>query len=226
MAIELVVFDLAGTTVNDQNGVNRCLRGALAEVGVSVTTQQVNQVMGIPKPEALRLLIEQATLHDPLLDRIGAIHDDFVARMIRFYESDPSVFEVPGASETFALLKQAGIKVALDTGFSRAIVRVLMERLGWVRHDLIDASVTSDEVPRGRPHPDMVLHLMARLGIDDPGRVVKVGDTPADLHEGANAGCGWIIGVTQGTHARWQLEQHPHTHLIDSVTVLPLVLGI
>ena len=98
--------------------------------------------------------------------------------------------------------RQAGIRVALNTGFNRSITEVILDRLGWSRSRLIDATICSDEVPRGRPHPDMIRALMARLGVADPRRVAKVGDTPADLQEGANAGCGLIVGVTGGTHSR------------------------
>ena len=50
--------------------------------------------------------------------------------------------------------------------------------------------------------------------------------TPADLLEGANAGCGMIVGVTEGTHTREQLQLFPHTHLIGSVAELPALLGL
>ncbi len=125
----------------------------------------------------------------------------------------------------FRTLKEAGIKVALNTGFNRAITQVILDRLDWSGSPLIDATICSDEVPRGRPHPDMIRELMRRLGIVDPAGVAKVGDTPADLQEGRNAGCGLIIGVTEGTHSREQLECHPHTHLVDSVKELPALLG-
>jgi phosphoglycolate phosphatase-like HAD superfamily hydrolase len=67
---------------------------------------------------------------------------------------------------------------------------------------------------------------MARLGVADSRRVAKVGDTPADLHEGTNAGCGMVIGITGGTHTRAELEPHPHTHLIESVRDLPALLRL
>jgi FAD dependent oxidoreductase TIGR03364/phosphonatase-like hydrolase len=224
--VELVVFDMAGTTVYDGDAVNRCLRDALGAAGLTVTPEQVNAVMGLPKPESIRRLIEASSLAERLRHRGTAIHADFVARMHRFYQSDPEVYEIPGASETFARLRQAGIKVTLDTGFSRDIVRALLDRLGWEARGVIDASIASDEVPRGRPHPDMIRRLMAQFRIDDPARVAKVGDTPADLYEGQNAGCGWIIGVTEGTHTRAQLEPHPHTHLIGTIVELPALFGL
>ena len=116
--------------------------------------------------------------------------------------------------------------MALNTGFDRSITRVILDRLGWSPSRLIDAVVSSDEVPRGRPHPDMIFSIMAQLGVADAKRVAKVGDTPADLHEGRNAGCGLIVGVTRGTHSRDELQPHPHTHLIETVAELPGILGI
>jgi phosphonatase-like hydrolase len=224
--IELVVFDMAGTTVHDDDTVNRCLREALLEAGLAVTRAAVNAVMGLPKPEAIGLLIEESTMRDRLRDRVGAIHQDFVERSVRYYQADSSVREVRGAGRVFEVLKRAGIRVALDTGFDRAITDVILKRLGWLGHSSIDATISSDQVTRGRPHPDMIIALMNRLGVVDPGRVAKVGDTPADLEEGRNAGCGMIVGVIGGTHSRAQLATHPHTHLIETIADLPGLLGL
>jgi len=227
MTIALVVFDMAGTTVRDDGGaVNRCLRAALAAAGLSVRAEAVNAVMGLPKPEALQQLISASPLGATLLPQVGAIHEDFVGRMIDFYGTDPSVGPVAGAAAVFARLRAAGVRVALDTGFSRRITNVVLERLGWADGRLIDATVTSDEVARGRPHPDMIQVLMARCGVGAARDVAKVGDTPADLLEGANAGCGMIVGVTNGSHTLAQLQPFPHTHLIASVTDLPALLGL
>jgi len=225
MAIELVVFDMAGTTIHDDDGVNRAVRAALEAVDVSVTRDAVNEVMGIPKPAALRHLLETSRRPD-LLPQLDAIHADFVRRMIDFYRTDPAVKEIPGAAETFRRLRAAGIKTALDTGFSRNIVDVLLERLGWKYSSLLDTTITSDEVPRGRPHPDMIQKAMRELGVSDPKHVAKVGDTPSDLEEGMSAGCGLVVGVTRGSHTEAQLKPHPHTHLIGTVAELPALLGI
>ena len=56
MAIELVVFDMAGTTVDDGGAVNRCFREALAGRRPAAEPEAVNGVMGLPKPEAFRIL--------------------------------------------------------------------------------------------------------------------------------------------------------------------------
>lgn len=223
--IELVVFDMAGTTVNDDDSVHRCVQQALAQVGVQASREAVNQVMGIPKPDAIRQLLQQYERPD-LMAALNTIHDDFVARMIEFYRSDPSVHAIAGAVETFRRLRAAGIKTALDTGFSRSIADVILARLGWQDPQLLNTTVTSDEVPRGRPYPDMIFKAMRDLGVGDASRVAKVGDTPSDLEEGAAAGCGWIIGVTGGSHTAEQLRPIRHTHLIGTVAELPTLWGI
>jgi phosphonatase-like hydrolase len=225
--IELVVFDLAGTTVYDGDAVNASFRATLAAWGLEADSAMVNAVMGLPKPEAIRILLEQIGRPRGVpasVENIQAIHDDFTRRMRHYYASDPAIREIPGATAAFAALRGAGIKVALNTGFYRPIADVLLARLGWCCPAVIDADVTSDEVVRGRPYPNMILHLMTRLGIQDASKVAKVGDTKADLEEGTNAGCGLVIGVTTGSYSREQLQASPHTHILESVAEVPALV--
>ena len=53
MQIELVVFDMSGTTVYDGDAVHRCLHDALRTVGVKTSRVEINTVMGIAKPLAI-----------------------------------------------------------------------------------------------------------------------------------------------------------------------------
>jgi phosphonatase-like hydrolase len=225
--IELVVFDLAGTTVYDGDAVNTAFRATLAAWGIEAEPAEVDREMGLPKPEAIRILLEhfgrpRGVEGSP--ENIHAMHEDFTRRMRHYYATDPAVREIPGATATFAALRQAGIKVALNTGFFRPIADVLLGRLGWSCPAVIDADVTSDEVARGRPHPDMIWQLMKRLGVAEARRVAKVGDTKVDLEEGTNAGCGLVIGVTTGTGSRDQLQACPHSHILASVAEIPALL--
>lgn len=214
---DLAVFDLAGTTVKDDQAVATCFHAALAAFNRSASQEDVNARMGIPKPQAIAELAPDADAEEA-----AAIHRDFRRRMVEFYATSDAVGEVPGAGEVFRKLKAAGIKIAVDTGFDREIVNVLLPRMGW--GDLVDDSITSDEVENGRPAPDMIFALMARLGVTDPQRVAKIGDTPSDLGQGTSAGCRFVIGVTNGTHSAEQLRPYPHTHLVGSVIEVPDLL--
>lgn len=220
MACKLVVFDMAGTTVQDAEGVvNRALRTALAGYGVNVTFDDVNEVMGLPKPDAIRRLSRG---HEGIT--VAKVYVDFENAMVDHYRTSPEVAAIDGAEAVFTTLRAAGIKVALDTGFARPIVDAIVERLGWA--ELLDATVASDEVAHGRPHKDLVLEAMARTGITDVQTVAKVGDTPSDIQEGQAAGCMWVIAVTEGSHTVDQLAPYLPTHLVPNINHVPaLVTG-
>jgi len=225
VTVDLVVFDMAGTTVHDGDAVHACLQAALGASGIRVDREAINAVMGLPKPVAIRRLVEADAPGGEASDRlVEALHDDFVRRMLGHYRSDPSVREVDGALQVFRELRAGGIKVALDTGFDRQIVDVILKRLGW-GEGVVDVTVASDEVARGRPHPDLVWRAMLLTGVSDARRVAKVGDTPADLQEGQAAGCGLVVGVTEGSHTEDELRPWPHTHLVPNVGSLPALLA-
>lgn len=221
-APELIVFDLAGTTVKDNRDVHRTLQDALIDHSVEITLNDANEVMGIPKPVAIeKLLLKRHLGRKPITENwIMEIHETFVSKMKQFYLTNPDVAEKDGVTETFTLLKLKGIKIGVDTGFDRAITEPLLKRMGWIEKGLVDVSVTSDEVPRGRPYPDMILKAMNVTGVNEPSRVAKVGDTPSDLMEGMSAKCKWVIGVTSGAFTKTELSKERHTHLIHSVPQL------
>ncbi len=217
--IKLVVFDIAGTTVKDENYVHQSLINAMASVGYVVSIEEANTVMGYPKPYAINELLKIKEAKSEIINEnfIGKIHNVFVKEMIEFYKTSSNVKPTDYAEETFILLKKLGIKVALDTGFSKNITDVIIERLQWKKNGLIDAYISSDEVEDGRPYPFMIHTLMSQLNINSSDSVAKVGDTVSDLQEGNNAACKYVIGITTGAYSKEQLQNTPHTHLIDNL---------
>lgn len=226
MSIALVVFDLIGTTVKDNRDIHKVLKQTLAEHGVTISLDEANEVMGIPKPVAIRQLLEKRHTGKKSIttEWIDSIHTSFVERMIHFYKYDPTVGEKDGVRETLRKLKESKLKIVVDTGFDRQITDPLLERLGWKNNKLIDGSVTSDEVERGRPFPDMIFRAMEIAGISNAEQVVKVGDTAFDVQEGLSAGCKFVVGVTTGAFTRQQLQRANPTHLIDHISELPAIV--
>lgn len=225
MQVELVVFDVAGTTVADENNVAATLRMALGDVGCSVREDACSRVMGLAKPVAIEALAAGQVPREELPRVVEQAHRSFVDRMVHHYLSSPRVRPVPGAESTFQTLRDEGVRVALDTGFSRPIMDAILMRLGW-HEEVIDFTVTSDEVEAGRPHPYMIQRAMAALHVGDPSRVMKVGDTAADMREGLSAQVGRVVGVLSGTGSRAELEESGATHVLEDVSQLPrLVFG-
>ncbi|MDR6940298.1 HAD hydrolase-like protein [Mucilaginibacter pocheonensis] len=219
MAIKLVVFDIAGTTVKDDHEVSKAFQAALKKYNYHVELDRIDPLMGYEKNLAIKQMLQ---LHETDSEKITTelvsnIHKEFVFQMINFYKHEPGIEPLPNVEETFAALRANGVQVGINTGFSRDIADTIINRLQWAEKGLIDHVVGSDEVKLGRPHPYMIQKMMLEGGITDPLQVAKVGDTEVDVREGQNSGCKYVIGVTTGIFTRAELEKYNPTHIIDDI---------
>lgn len=218
--IELVVCDMAGTTVRDAGQVPEAFTSALAAHDIPVTPQAINSLRGASKRLAILNLIPECA---DRARRADEVYTTFVQHLARVFNG--TVEPVPGAREMMDTLRQRGVRIALNTGFDRETTDLLLDALRW-RDGVVDAVVCGDEVSAGRPAPYMIFHCMEATGVTDVRRVANVGDTVLDLQAGFNAGAAFNIGVLSGAHKREQMQLHPHTHLIDSVAALPELLAV
>lgn len=231
--ISMVMFDLSGTTVYDDTGVRDCLYKAAQEFNLNTTPDEILLHMGTNKIHLYQFLIAKARgneidvkdfekIKDPkTYDEAKKVFDRYEEIMIEHYRKE--VKEVPGASDTFRWCHDHDIKVATDTGFHHEITEAIMDGLGWVRDGLVDLSVDVEHIPGeiGRPAPFMLYYAMTQLDVQNIHEVIKIGDTPADMLEGRNAGCRGVVGVLSGPRPVTAWGKYWHTHVIPSVADLP-----
>ncbi|MBD3750046.1 MAG: HAD-IA family hydrolase [Sphingobacteriales bacterium] len=224
--IKLVVSDLAGTTLKDEGNVASAFQNAMKINGYEIPIHIINPLMGFKKTEAILMMLGE---HEPDSSKItnqiiDKIHQDFIEIMISFYESSISITALPDVEETMRQIKANGVKIGINTGFSKEVAEVIVKRLQWREKGLIDLLVGSDEVEKGRPYPYMIQKMMKELGIENRAEIAKIGDTEVDILEGHQAGCAYIIGVTTGAYTRQELEKANPTHIIDSFRELNAIL--
>ncbi len=215
----MVVFDMAGTTVNEDNVVYKTIQKALKEAHYDVSLELVLQHgAGKEKLQAIKdILFEVYKLNDE--ETASKIHRAFKEHLVRAYE-DLNVTPVEGAEDVFRYLKNAGIFCVLNTGYDSNTANGLLKKLGWDRSDLINGVVTASDVARSRPFPDMIEAAMKKTGVANPLEVIKIGDSVIDIEEGQNAGCGLNIGITGGAQTRKQLEEQGPDFVIDHLVEL------
>ncbi len=221
--IKLIVFDMAGTVINEDNVVYKTLQKAANEGGINVTLEQVLE-MGAGK-EKSNALNDIAKKFAPNMsqDAIDKIFNEFLIKLETAYR-DLSVSPMQGAEELFLELKKRGILTALNTGYNKHTTDQLISKLGWSKQQTVDEIVTASDVAKSRPHPDMIFFAMKSLGISDAKLVMKVGDSQIDIEEGKNADCGMTVGITTGAHTREQLLIAKPDHVINQLSeILQLI---
>ena len=223
MQIQCVVFDMAGTTVNEDNIVYKTLQAALNHFNVPV---DLNHVLlygaGKEKFQAIKDIISNSPY---TLDETGQLEafNYFLAQLdIAYLNFD--VTPMPGAEQVFAALKQSGVKVVLNTGYNRATAENLLGKLGWAEGQQIDLLVTASDVLHNRPMPDMILYAKDKLSISDTNHMVKIGDSCIDIEEGKNAGCLLNIGITTGAQTEIQLMEAKPDYIVYSLTEMLEIL--
>ncbi|MBU9767105.1 phosphonatase-like hydrolase [Mycobacterium sp. TNTM28] len=221
--ITLVVFDMAGTTVQDSGLVQQSFLAADRHAGLSKTDadreemlRYVDDTMGQSKITVFRHLARGDE------GKAQAANQEFercYARLVAEGNCSP----VPGAEEVIATLRADGIKTALTTGFAKETQTAIIEALGW--QHLADAVLCPTAGVRGRPYPDMALTALMQTETDSVRSMVVLGDSASDVVSGLRAGARASVGVLTGAHDRAQLSEAGATHILDSVADLPTLLA-
>ena len=216
--IALVVFDMAGTTIEDSGQVPEAFTTVLRRHCMEITEDALRAVRGASKRDAIRHFV--ARHHTERVDELTeTVFNDFRDHLSQLFRAG-GVKPVAGAVETFTWLRARGIRIALTTGFDRLTTDLIIEAVDW-RHGIADAIVCGDDVALGRPAPYLIFRAMELTRVASVHQVMCVGDTVLDLQAGHNAGVRHVIGVLSGAHKKEQLEKEPHTRLIASVAALP-----
>lgn len=219
--IKLVLFDLAGTVIEDAGQVPAAFTAALRNHGIEITSESIRELRGASKREMIQRFVERqrGESNADVLARTEEIYNSFRSTLAAMYEKD-GVREIAGATAVFIWLQERGVRVALNTGFDRTITELLLNSMRW-EEELVNAVVCGDDVTQGRPAPYLIFRAMEMTGVVSVHQVTTVGDTVLDLQAGQNAGVRYNIGVLSGAHTKEQLERQPHTHLLSSVAELP-----
>jgi phosphonatase-like hydrolase len=228
--IKLAVFDMAGTTVQDHNEVEKCFFDAIKATNLEVSSEKINSMMGWSK-----ILVFETIWKEEL----GVDHPSYRAKVEESYQVFCDTLEhhyetvgakpYDGVLDVFEYCRQQDIKIALTTGFYRKVTDIILQKLGWntdldsqylcaenTASNIINCSVSSSDVKHGRPAPDMIQLAMQKLNIPDSKSIINLGDTPSDLLSAQHANVLYSVGSLYGTHKESELNSYSHDEFITS----------
>ena len=209
-AYRLLVFDWDGTLVDSERRIVSCVRGAIEAIGAPPRSDaEIREIIGLGLREAVLALFPEAD-------------DGFVTRLIGAYReryldagAAPSPL-FPGAADVVKMLYEAGYRLAVATGKSRAGLARGFRETGLGRW--FHASRCADET-RSKPHPQMLRELMASLRVS-PQETLMIGDTVYDLEMARRAHAN-ALGVAWGVHAPERLAALRPVALLEDLKALP-----
>jgi len=178
VSVEAVVFDLDGVLIRTEELWDEVRAGLAAEAGARYDEEAQRAMMGMSSLEWSRYM------HDELgvPDRADAISSEVVRRMLaRYRERLPLV---DGAREAVERLA-ARWPLGLASSSNRELIDAVLELSRLAR--FFAATVSSEEVPRGKPAPDVYLEAARRLGVEPP-RCAAIEDSHSGIRSAKAAG--------------------------------------
>jgi phosphonoacetaldehyde hydrolase len=174
---------------------------AFETAGLPITEEIARGPMGAHKRDHIVEIMSDAAIaarvrdelqREPNDSLVSEIYDEFCRRLPEALRQHAE--PIPGVIEAIDSLRVRGIRIGSTTGYTRSMMDVL-EPLARAAGLLPEALICSDEVPQARPAPWACFRLAERFGVYPMTRCLKVGDTPADMAEGINAGM-MAIGIS------------------------------
>ena len=175
---EAVVFDLDGVLLQSEEVWDSVRERYVRERGGRYDEKVQRAMMGMSAPEWSRFLHEEAGVPD----EPATINRDVVGRMLQAYRRDLPL--LPGAVAAVRLAA-AAFPLALASSSNREVFEEVLELAGLA--GCFRATVSSEEVGRGKPAPDVYLEAARRLGVP-PERCTAVEDSHAGIRSAKSAG--------------------------------------
>ena len=175
---EAVAFDLDGVLVDSEQVWNEAKRELVERSGGRWREEATTKMLGMSSPEWSRYL------HDELAVPLDPeeINDAVVARILELYRERLPL--LPGAVAAVRRFAERW-PLALATSSNREVIDLFLELSGL--GGAFEATVSSEEVERGKPAPDVYLEALSRLGVA-PARCAAIEDSSNGLRAAAAAG--------------------------------------
>jgi HAD superfamily hydrolase (TIGR01509 family) len=176
--IDAVIFDLDGVLIETEQIWDEVREAFVRERGGRWTDRAQRDMMGMSAPEWSRYMHDELGLDEPP----EVIKDLVVERMAERYRAELPL--LPGAVEAVERLA-ARWPLGLASSSNRVLIDLVLELSGLARYFRV--TVSSEEVARGKPAPDVYLEAARRLSVE-PRRAAAVEDSEAGIRSASAAG--------------------------------------
>jgi HAD superfamily hydrolase (TIGR01509 family) len=187
--LQAVLFDVDGTLIDSVDFHAESWQRTFREFGKEVGFSAIRHQIGKGSDLLLRVFWTDGDLQR-LEEPMSRYRSELFAR-----EYMPRIRPFPAVRDLFVRIRDDGQRIILASSADEDQLRRFAEIAGIA--DLLDENVSSGEVERSKPYPDIFEAALAKAGTRDPHDVVAVGDTPYDALAAGKAGIR-TVGVLCG----------------------------
>ncbi|WP_067562761.1 HAD family hydrolase [Nocardia acidivorans] len=184
--LDAVLWDMDGTLLDSEKLWDIAVRELAGELGHEMDDAMRHALIGASGPNAMHIMFTGLGI-DPTPAALEDAGEWIERRIIELFQ-DPVPWR-PGAQDVLSTLHAAGVPMALVTNTKRSLTEYGLDTLG--RHHF-GATVCADEVPQGKPSPDVYLRAAELLGVA-PEYTVAIEDSPTGAEAAALAGCNVLV---------------------------------
>jgi phosphoglycolate phosphatase len=207
---QLLVFDWDGTLMDSEGRIVTSYQSAITDFGLEYRSpRQIRQVIGLGLDEGIAAIFPNLTPPQRM---------QFADRYHEYFWATTALPTplFPGVEEVLQRLFQTGYTLAVATGKSRRGLQRSLTETGLTE---LFSSTRCAEETCSKPHPQMLLEIMAELDIPKEETLV-IGDSEFDLEMANNAGVA-SVAVTYGVHEQTRLLRCQPLQLFDELSELP-----
>jgi pyrophosphatase PpaX len=212
-SIRSILFDLDGTLIDTNRLVIESFQYTLkVHLGREVSAREIVPTFGRPLLDALR--------------RFSAEKAESMLETYRSYNEarhDAATTLIPGVRETLAILKEAGVTLAVVTSKRRNLAWRGLRLFGLDQYMAV--VITPEDTTRHKPDPDPILKALTLLE-ESPRHSLMVGDSPFDLACGRNAGVKTAAALWSALPRELLLAEKPDFQLRKITDLLDLCLPL
>ncbi|MDZ7372441.1 MAG: HAD family phosphatase [candidate division KSB1 bacterium] len=182
--IRAVLFDFDGVVAKTLDSHARSWQHVLSPLGIQVDPRDIALNEGQPAIEILRAILAKNGLQLPE-ERLR----ELVRAKREHYQKTTRAKAYEGVQELLERLKERDYKTALVTGSIRSNMEAAVGRELLDRFDVV---LTSEDIPRGKPHPDPFLEAAKRLGVR-PEECLVIENAPMGIRAAKAAGMRCLV---------------------------------
>lgn len=183
--IQAIAFDMDGLMLNTEDLYEQVGHILMQRRGKRYREEVRSQMIGLPAPQAFGVLIREESMPESwqeLQKETDGIFEELLPSKLA---------AMPGLHELMDHLEEIGLPRCVATSSTQSFARKALAIVGML--DRVDFVITAQDVPRGKPHPDIYLAAAERMTVPVE-RMLVLEDSPTGTKAGVSAGA-YVVSV-------------------------------